>query len=1184
MSGPKLVSNDNKENNEMLIRKEALERDTLVKGNEFGFLYPSLNDSEFNIKIAERQEFFDTKYEGDVLPVIEQAEKLCNSEMELAPYQIFVRNFLSFQTPYNSLLLYHGLGSGKTCSAIGVGEEMRDYNAQMGITKRIIVVASPNVQENFKQSLFDERKLSEVDGVWNLKGCTGSRFIREINPMNMKGLSRDKVVTQIKRIIQGSYLFLGYVEFANLIAKKSLVESALESERQREKSERKLQQFFDDRLIIIDEVHNIRMTDDNKNKRVAVSLQKLVSVARNLRLLLLSATPMYNSYREIVWLINLMNINDRRATFDGSDVFDASGEFVEAKDGRESGKELLMRKSTGYVSFVRGENPFTFPYRIFPSQFSPDHSLMLIPYPEVQIGGGKIEEPIKHIDVYTNGIGDYQRMGYEYILDASLAALSTSKGDPGDKFGYTFLQPPLEALIMVYPVEGDLRQPDIKSRPSNDLLIGKQGLSNTMDFTQRNTIPPTRTEFRYKPWVLEQHGRIFSQGKLGNFSNKIKSVCDTIRKSTGIVLVYSQYIDGGIIPMALALEEMGFSAYTGDNLMIDRDSDDIDSQSMKVRSKHQGSDFRPATYAMITGDKALSPDNTAVMKAVTSQDNNYGQNLKVVLISRAGSEGLDFSNIRQVHILDPWYNMNRNEQIIGRAVRNKSHCSLPFNERNVEIFLHGTLLSDKNEAVDLYMYRLAESKAITIGKVSRALKESAVDCLLNIGQNNFTVENMAQTVPLVLSSGRKIEYAVGDKPYSSSCDYMERCGFECKPNKRITQKDVVMDSYNENFIFMNTDKIIQRIRQLFKDQYTYNKSDLIRRINSVRDYPLVQIYAALDKLITDSGEHLTDRYGRLGNLVNIDDQYFFQPVELRFKRISMFERSTPIPYKRQSITVTLPAEVSETTLAKAEEGILEDSDVEIPQRAEARNLVARLNADFSRGMGDVRKEEGEEDDWYDMCNKALNGALSGLDRKVSTSLIVSHMIEMLMFQDKLTLLGYLSSEGTLSDFEEMLKEYFQRMIMVHRNVRGILLERSGVQVLFISKDGAWMEAEPEDYKDLKSEIMKYVVPVSSLNLTVGFVSNFKSQYMIFKVKDMTLARHKGARCDQAGKAETIKHLNRILGVETYTKDNTKKTIQLELCTILELTLRLYNMENRNGKRWFLSPEEAVVNRIAEIKI
>ena len=51
----------------------------------------------------------------------------------------------------------------------------------------------------------------------------------------------------------------------------------------------------------------------------------------------------------------------------------------------------------------------------------------------------------------------------------------------------------------------------------------------------------------------------------------------------------------------------------------------------------------------------------------------------------AGSEGLDFKFIRQVHVLEPWYNMNRIEQIIGRAVRTCSHKDLPFEERNVEI-------------------------------------------------------------------------------------------------------------------------------------------------------------------------------------------------------------------------------------------------------------------------------------------------------------------------------------------------------------------------------------------------------------------------------------------------------------------------------------------------------------------
>ena len=45
----------------------------------------------------------------------EEAEKLCNSEFELLPHQMFIKNFLSNYTPYNSLFLYHGLGTGKTC-------------------------------------------------------------------------------------------------------------------------------------------------------------------------------------------------------------------------------------------------------------------------------------------------------------------------------------------------------------------------------------------------------------------------------------------------------------------------------------------------------------------------------------------------------------------------------------------------------------------------------------------------------------------------------------------------------------------------------------------------------------------------------------------------------------------------------------------------------------------------------------------------------------------------------------------------------------------------------------------------------------------------------------------------------------------------------------------------------------
>ena len=95
----------------------------VTSDGKFDYLYPSLDDPSFNTQIASRKEFFDTRYEGvQEGDIKEIAEKLCNAEFELAPHQMFVRNFMSFQTPYNGLLLYHGLGSGKTCSAISVAE------------------------------------------------------------------------------------------------------------------------------------------------------------------------------------------------------------------------------------------------------------------------------------------------------------------------------------------------------------------------------------------------------------------------------------------------------------------------------------------------------------------------------------------------------------------------------------------------------------------------------------------------------------------------------------------------------------------------------------------------------------------------------------------------------------------------------------------------------------------------------------------------------------------------------------------------------------------------------------------------------------------------------------------------------------------------------------------------------
>jgi len=119
-------------------------------------------------------------------------------------------------------------------------------------------------KDNFKLQLFDKNKLKLVDGYWNIRSCVGQRYLKEINPMNMKGLSKEKVIKQVKRIINNSYLFLGYTEFANYILKISYTEDD-----NKNTMISKLKKNFNNRLIIIDEVHNIRISDDKSDKRVA---------------------------------------------------------------------------------------------------------------------------------------------------------------------------------------------------------------------------------------------------------------------------------------------------------------------------------------------------------------------------------------------------------------------------------------------------------------------------------------------------------------------------------------------------------------------------------------------------------------------------------------------------------------------------------------------------------------------------------------------------------------------------------------------------------------------------------------------------------------------------------------------------------------------------------------------------
>ena len=1304
--------------------------------------------------------------------------------------------------------------------------------------------------------------LKQVNGVWNMKGCIGNKLLKEINPMNMP-MPKEKVISQIKTLINTYYIFLGYVQFANYIIKTMNYAEEIKRNRERkdvkkpgEKREktriemlkdvkvelnsrvlRRLRNEFNNRLIVIDEVHNIRKTDDNENKKVAINIEFLVKAAQNMRFLLLSATPMYNNYKEIIWLLNLMNTNDRRGRIEVKDIFDKNGNF------KKNGEELLIRKATGYVSFVRGENPYTFPYRVYPNQFAPKHTFPAIPYPSLQMNLKSIkhEDKKRILNLYLTKIGGCNNCGecqyccYKYIiynLRNKKFTITTKQGvikelpsfENMESFGYTLLQTPLESLIISYPVPGlkqiierlpadedsgdfaesfdeltsekdnyeeeneseetddqpgpikEVKKPSfivesdtserksseedeepiqsmeninasidenissdskevilskkktttfnkktpliieysnsnnsksnatkitgsissdktlvpsdktlvpsdktlvpsdktlvpsdktlvpsdktlvpsdktlVESDTGHDInimarshqgmgtskggekgtssdslnsrgefsidphqLTGKIGLERMMLFLDSKS-PPIKGDFEYKSSTIKNYGKIFSQEKIGNYSSKIKCILDKIynhdskRVSEGIILIYSQYIDSGLIPVALALEEMGFTRFgqTGIKpLFKNRPSPVVDVRTMQPPTDKK--DFKPARYSMITGDPRLSPNNVFEVKGLTGEDNKDGNKIKVILISKAGSEGIDFKFIRQVHILDPWYNMNRPEQIIGRAVRNNSHKDLPFEKRNVEIYMYGTIL-DKNieEAADLYVYRVAEYKAIQIGKVTRVLKETAIDCIINHDQTNFTQEIMSASLkePIVqeLSTGEVLkDFKIGDAPFSPACDYMATCNYDCRPDANIYETKLNEDTYDENFIIMNSEKILQRIRMLFKESFFYKKDILLKSIRTPKEYPYVQIYSALTQLIEDENEFIVDRYGRNGRLVNIGDYYLFQPIELKNKNISIYDRSVPLDYKHDMINFEQKQNIIKPVIDKRNISkiAIEHEEINFP---EGKRIIDEMivNFNISNEFTKQNKVPRGDDNWYKHCGIVIKKMSKEYpdSKKYLISFLVSHMIELLLFDDKISIMNYIYSLQSIKQrsFEWYAKDYFEGNTITTRNFTAFISYKLNKRIIMILNDkNKWVEASPEDQREIASakETKDFLAfKLDEYNTIVGFIGYEKgNKDLAFKTKNMTSKRDTGARCDQATKNKNLSKLNEIVGEEKYTNESTKaikdengNIIQeaignIELCVLEEFILRYFNEIEQNGKKCFFTPEMAIYHKL-----
>lgn len=325
----------------------------------------------------------------------------------------------------------------------------------------------------------------------------------------------------------------------------------------------------------------------------------------------------------------------------------------------------------------------------------------------------------------------------------------------------------------------------------------------------------SKTEFKYKPAIGKT--KVLDQTNISTYAPKISRIIDYIKNTTGIAIIYSNYIEYGILQIALALEYIGYSRYVDSS---SKDFNLLDDKSVERNPKLK--------YAIITSENNQHITNTGspknienILKLANSDRNIYGDELKLILITKKASEGLSFYNIREVHILDPWYHFNRHEQIIGRGFRRCSHIRLPLKLRNITVFVYcGYFEDNSNISADKHAYDIAIKKLTEIRSYISIIEENAFDNRINEKLNVFPRSLFKNVNPIKIINSQKleVEYVLGSN----------------KEYKEPIDKDLINDNNlrSENMFLSNRYATI--IKDMVKDREYISYEELLSKCNDKR--------------------------------------------------------------------------------------------------------------------------------------------------------------------------------------------------------------------------------------------------------------------------------------------------------------------------------------------------------------
>jgi hypothetical protein len=805
-----------------------------------------------------------------------------------------------------------------TCVGVAIGEKFKPMVQRYG-TPIYILVPGPLLKENWRQSFLN---------------CTGDTYLKSNeNLVFINDEERDKIrKLGIQQAMQ-YYKIMSYRSFYRRVLGEKIIDKKTIEGNKIKVTYKKTDEGDFERDINIDRINNLNNTliiiDEAHNltgNAYGEALMKIIKFSTNLKVVLLTATPMKNLADDIIELLNFIRPPDSpilRELIFNSD----KNHLMKFKPG---GIEYLKKMAHGYISHLRGADPMTFAEKI-------------------EMGDkpkGLLFTKITRCDMMP-----FQRKTYDetvMIADDSL----DRKSEAVANFVFPALDETRKKLIGLYGREGlnalknqlKTHHEKINKMIATDILKLKTS-EQDQEFININETTKNITGAILKKEYIEKFSTKFYRAMIDIedtlFYNK-----QTRESRTGFV--YSNLVKIGIEIFQEALIQNGYLEYDenisnyhiNDNTICYFCGINHKSHNKNLSSVHEH-EFSPATFVVVTGTaseeaaEVIPEDRKKLLDNVFNNiENKEGRQIKLVLGSKVMNEGLSLFNVRSAHILDVYFNFGRVDQVVGRAIRWCSHYKLMSEENpypKVKLYKYAVSLGSGSTemSTEEELYFKAEQKYVLIKKVERALKEVAIDCALN-QQGNMFKEEIEEFNKCTIPDDTllKLEFKEGSKSSvnmcPSKCDFTN-CLYKCHdqilnskyydPNrniyKKLTKNQLDYSTFTSNLAKTEIDYAKRKIKELYMTGYVYN-------LKTISDYVFESynkdkkdlfddffVQKALDELIpitendfNNYKDILVDKSYRPGYLIYLDAYYLFQPYDEN-ENVPMYYR-TQYQYNYQS--------------------------------------------------------------------------------------------------------------------------------------------------------------------------------------------------------------------------------------------------------------------------------------------